>query len=130
MGTVLFFLGFLILVVVTEAGKSIYRRYQDQSSFILDNPNFFYRYILRPLYRYGQDYAGQGEESGYQPPPSILPPRLPGSMIPAKKQPEVPTGAKFAIQQTSSAHRCEVCHQSDCFDTGTGQCHRCQHQTI
>jgi hypothetical protein len=38
--------------------------------------------------------------------------------------------AKFAVKQSSTAHRCEVCHQSDCFDVPTGLCQRCDHRTL
>ncbi len=38
--------------------------------------------------------------------------------------------AKFDIQQSRSAHRCEVCHQPDCFDLETSFCNRCNHRTL
>lgn len=38
--------------------------------------------------------------------------------------------AKFAIQQSRAAHRCEVCHQVDCFDNELSFCHRCNHHTV
>lgn len=42
----------------------------------------------------------------------------------------LPPDAKFAIQSAGKAHRCEVCHQPDCFDVVTGYCQRCEHKTI
>jgi hypothetical protein len=48
------------------------------------------------------------------------------------KRPEpiiVDPNAKFAIQSAGIAHRCEVCHQPDCFNIQTGFCTRCSHIT-
>ena len=50
-------------------------------------------------------------------------------MIAAEPIEELPD-AKFAIQHAGVARRCEVCHQPDCFDAGTGFCHRCSHVTL
>ena len=38
--------------------------------------------------------------------------------------------ARFAVKHAGTVHRCEVCHQPDCFDVGTGFCQRCDHRTL
>jgi hypothetical protein len=38
--------------------------------------------------------------------------------------------AKFAVQFTGNARRCEVCHHADKFEAETGFCHRCNHHTF
>ena len=43
---------------------------------------------------------------------------------------QISPDAKFAIQQSRSAYRCEVCHQVDCFDPNISFCHRCNHRNL
>lgn len=50
-------------------------------------------------------------------------------LVVPREETEVAPDAKFAVQLSRAAYRCEVCHQSDLFDTNTGFCQRCDHQT-
>ncbi len=55
---------------------------------------------------------------------------VPSLLLYAEQEGVVSTDAKFAVQQVKLAYRCEVCHQADLFDTGTGVCQRCNHHTL
>lgn len=55
---------------------------------------------------------------------------LRGLIRPATESISVSPDAKFAIQSSGTAHRCEVCHQPDKFDFATGFCQRCNHRTV
>src|SRR5687768_13730960 len=34
--------------------------------------------------------------------------------------------AEFKIRSESLPSRCDICHQTDCFDAATGRCSRCE----
>lgn len=93
--------GFFMLVVVVSFATEFYDLHRSNRDKEEGRGDFF----LLPRRRYQQLH-----QESYP----LLPP--------------VATG-NFLVKREQRASRCEICHQTDCFDGGSGHCRRCNHTT-
>jgi hypothetical protein len=62
----------------------------------------------------------------------FLLPRRRYQQLHQESYPLLPTSTSpglFMVRREQRAARCEICHQADCFDGGSGFCRRCNHTT-
>jgi hypothetical protein len=125
----------LIWFGISLIARHYYRRNRQYRSLIMSDKRFLHHFILRPLFLLGDWNEKRNSEPRVRNETisiSSMSRRLSDHFldIPKKEEIAVPPGAKLVIHQSGIARRCEVCHQSDRFDAGTGLCQRCNHRTV
>jgi hypothetical protein len=130
-----FWFFWLLWFGTTLVARYYYRKNIDKRSLLISDKRFLQHYLLRPLFLLGEwDETSRSRRrtGGDQETISIMPRRLSDHFIvvPKKEEIAVPPGARLVIHKSGIASRCEVCHQTDRFDSGTGLCQRCNHRTV
>jgi len=117
----------------TLIARSYYRSNREKRPLIVSDKRFLQRFFLRPLFLLGEwdERTRQNRRFWGEGTTSIMPRQLSNNLVLVQKKEEivVPPGAKLVIHNSGIARRCEVCHQTDRFDAGTGLCQRCNHRT-